>query len=231
MAFTSAADLAAGFLAESGLPSANDEFPGGATDAAIFRYLSLAQESVFRMLATLAPQSQTAAPEKLTTADGGYTYTLARYPFGQVELRESRTGRRLEPGAEFSTSADFVQEGQTIRWCNGVQRTFTDGPYARYAPSPTDIAASAAEPTLLPAQARVLIVYRALDLWCAKGGYRDPSPFRNLFKLLAFGDPDTPGDPGIVGALRRQYYAQGGSPGRGVTSSMGQWASESYPTF
>ena len=223
MAYETRAELRSAFRRESGLPTANDELASDNSD--VDQYLSLGQQAVFRQLATTVPGSQVAAPEKLTTADGGYTYTFAYYPFGHAEIRSSRTGSLLIPGAESDPGADFVQEGQTIRFTNYRARTFDDGPYARYAPTPPDISASQ-EPTLKPNQARVLILYKALDLWATKGGYRDPTPFRNMFRILAFGDPETPGDVGIIGALRRQFWMQGGSGVGRVSSDLAGWAAQ-----
>lgn len=222
MAVQSSAELLDFFKSESGLPAVNDEFP---TDAPIWTYLSLAQQMVFRQIATIAPNAVVGDPELLTTSDGGYTYQFAHYPFGHAEIRESRTGAPLNPGAEYDSSSDFVQEGQQIRWPDNRQRTFDDGPYARYAATPGDIDADN-EPTLKPAQARVLIAYRALDLWAAKGGYRDPTPFRDQYTLLAWGSQ---GDPGILGALRAQYARQGGGGNRGSVSNLAQWAANSSP--
>ena len=228
MAFQTAAELVSAFRRESGLPTTNDELATDNSD--VYAYLSLGQQAVFRQLATTVPNSQVASPEKLTTADGGYTYSFAYYPFGHAEIRTSRNGTLLIPGAESDPGADFVQEGQTIRFTNYRARTFADGPYARYAPTPPDISASQ-EPTLKPAQARALIVYKALELWATKGGYRDPTPYRNMFKVLAWGDPDSPGDVGIVGALRRQFFMQGGNgTGRG-TSDLAGWASQGQLNF
>lgn len=217
MACQTSAELLAYFRSECGLPTVNDEL----TDAAVYAYLTLAQQAVSRQVATIAPGSQVGAPELLTTADGGYTYQFASYPYGHAEVRESRTGELLVPGAEYDGNADFAQEGQTIRWTDGKSRTFGDGPYARYAAEPGEVDGST-EPTLKPASARVLVVYKALDMWATKGGYRDPQPYREQYNLLAWGQQ---GDPGILGALRTQYAFQGGYPGRTArVSNLAAWA-------
>lgn len=226
MAWTSSAELLAAFRSECGLPSVNDEFPSDSSgDNRIYDYLSLAQQEVVREIASIAPRSQwPTSPEKLTTADGGFTYSFASYPFGHVDIRESRTGRLLVPGAEWDTSADYVPLGQTIRMTDNRQVTFTDGPYGFYAAIPPDISDSQ-EPTLEPSHARQLILWRALSKWAKKGGLRDPSPFDAEYQRIAWGDPRLPGDIGLVGALRVQYARTGGSQVNGI-SSQALWATQ-----
>jgi hypothetical protein len=56
----------------------------------------------------------------------------------------------------------------------------------------------------MPDHARVLIVAHAVTTWAGRGGMRDARPFKEAEKSLAWGDPDRPGDIGIIGALKLQ---------------------------
>jgi hypothetical protein len=192
----------------SGLPDPNEEMD----DAKWYLLLTQAQRELVRLLATHVPRSQVGEPELLTTPDEGYTYVLAHTPWGRVEIRETRTGRLLEPGAEYDPSADFAIEGKTIRWPNNAQRTFGDGPYARYSAEPGVINA-ATEPTLWPAEANVIIAWKALTTWAARGRLRDPSMYANELQNALWGDPMSPGDVGLIGALKVQFLNEGGIDG------------------
>lgn len=192
----------------SGLPTENEEM----NDAKWYKLLTLAQKEMFRIFASHVPHSQYGAPELLTTSDGGYTYNLANYPWGRVVVRESREGRILYPGAEYDSSVDFTIEGDTIRWVNNEARTFSDGPYARYVAAPGDISA-VSEPTLQPLEARIAIAWRALELWCSMGRMRDPAHYAREIQKLLWGDPNSRGDIGMIGALKIQYQFQDGTDG------------------
>jgi hypothetical protein len=155
--------------------------PDGATNA-WYDLLSEGQDFWVRRIASVYPEALYGAPVKLTTADLGYTYTfgldadgMAIFPIGHVEIRASRTGNVLIPGTDWQNN-DFVLEGSKIRMPNGRQRTFTDGPYARFVAPPTNISA-AVQPVINPPQARILIVLRAVITWATNGGLRDPSPW------------------------------------------------------
>jgi hypothetical protein len=208
MAVESSAELLAFCQDMSGLPTVNEEMDS----TKWFRLLTLAQKELFHILASHVAGSQYGAPELMTTADGGYTYTFASYPWGRAEIRQSRTGALLVPGSESDYDADFVAEGQTIRWVNDQSRTFSDGPYARYAPEPGDISAST-QPTLKPPSARVLICWRALETWSAMGARRDPAFYAREYQKGLFGDPMTPGSVGLIPALKVAYQFAGGVDG------------------
>lgn len=180
-------------------------------DAELYICLSNAQRRISAQLAAHCPWTQYTTPEKLLSADSGVTYDFLYYPLGHAEIRESRTGAVLSPVPEWSgDSTGYVMEGQKIRWCGGIARTFTDGPYARYVRVP-DVISAAVEPILKPAHARVAITYDAAAEWAMQGGLRDPSPYLLLLQRFLWGDANTPGHVGLIPTLKSQYDAQGGA--------------------
>lgn len=205
MADLDAADLLARLKATLQRPTTDD----ATTDAQLYTLLSNAQRKVLQMMAAHVPWVNYAAPEKLTTADSGATYTFAYYPLGHAEIRESRTGALLQPVPEWSNLWGYVQEGQTIRWPNGQTRTFADGPYARYCREPDVISGSVA-PILKPDYARLGIVYEAAADWAMQGGLRDPSAYLLQAQRFLWGDANTPGHLGLIPSLKQQYAFQGG---------------------
>lgn len=203
--FSTTAGLLTFVQMQSGIPANTDEM----TPAKWYMYLELAQKDIFFQIVAHAPQSQFGAPVKLTTPDEGYTYVFPSQPWGRAEIRESRNGSLLYPGDEFAAS-DFVPEGDTIRWPDNRSRTFADGPYARFAVEPGVIDESN-EPTLKPANDRVVIAWRALEMWASKGGLRDPSPYAAEVQKILWGDPLQPGSVGLIANLKTQYHLQGGA--------------------
>jgi hypothetical protein len=141
------------------------------------------------------------APTTMVTADGGVTYTFPSdtEPLA-VEVYASATGPELKASSFGDGDGDYVWEGSRIRMVTNTARTFTNGPIARWVAPPTTIDGSTA-PTLKPARARVLAVYRACALWASAGGLRDPAPFYTLEQRTWLGDPDR-GDTGILGELK-----------------------------
>lgn len=187
----------------SGLPAVNEEMD----DPQWYLLLSLAQKELFRILATHAPSSQYGPPVKLSSLDGGYTYTLPAVPWGRAEIRESRTGALLIPGADYNPMADFTIEGATLRWVSGKQRTFPDGPYARFASEPGGIDEAHA-PALWPPSSHIYIAWRALEMWASQGRLRDPSFYQRELQKGLWGDPTQPGHLGLVPLLKMQYLNQ-----------------------
>lgn len=185
----------------------------GTVQTDIDAYLTEAEAEILGMISAIVPESQYAAPVKMTTTDNGYTYSHASgWPMGSVEIRESRIGRLMIPGAEYDSSADFATEGATIRFPGNRPRTFTDGPYLRGSRVPMAIDSSlndaTHQPVVQPATARILIVYRALQKWANSGGLRDPRPYEAMESKAWAGDPSK-GDYGILGMLRKQYDGAG----------------------
>lgn len=204
MAAWDSADLLARCYMEAKRPSTDTS----TSDAEWYQRLSVAQDQWITVFAQHCPHVLVGAPELVTSSDGGETYDLDYYPLGGVELRHGRRGEILIPGPEFSDAADFTIEGQTIRIPNGQTRSFANGLYARYVPTGTVISASV-EPTFQPPWARQLLVLQAVADWAREGGLRDPAPYLQKLQHRAWGDPMNPGDTGVVGGLKQQYYAQG----------------------
>ena len=152
------------------------------------------------------------APTLLTSADSNETYTFGTdadsdniVPLA-VMIFAKKDGRPLRPGTYWDLAADYVWEGDKIRFARGKTKAFSDGPYARFITPPGDISA-AIEPTLLPKQARVLLVYRAVALWASRGGVRDPQTYFDLEERAWVGRPEV-GDYGFLG-MKMQNPFQG----------------------
>lgn len=179
----------------------------GMSDTIWYQFLTTGQAKWFEIIAAHAPHVLYAAPELLTTADSGATYTFASTPFpgGSIELRASRSGQVLSIGPEWDDSVDFTWEGDKLRVPGGRTRTFSGGPYARYIAAPSAIDAST-EPTLKPPAARRLIVFDACAQAAVRMGSHDPAVFRDMEQRAAWGDPHSPGDVGIVGSLKTQVF-------------------------
>lgn len=183
-----------------------------------FAYLTEAQQFWVGTLATMAPDSQIGAPVQLVSSDSGYTYdfpwvddadhSLGRvFPVGQVEIRATRGGQLLVPGAEWSDFGDFVAEGDRIRIPGGRARLFPNGPWARFVTIPEELDATH-EPVLKPRHARTLLVARACANWARRGGQTDPQPYLDQEHEAWFGAPDK-GVTGLLGMFKSQYAFQG----------------------
>lgn len=203
----------------SGLPTTNNEM----TPTKWYRLMTLAQQELHGIFATHVPQVLYGAPTKLVSSDGGYTYDFTTFPSGRVEVRESRTGRLLRPGAEYDQNADFAIEVNSangygrLRWVDKDQRTFEDGPYARYISEPTDIEAGV-DPSLQPLRARPVIAWRALEMWAARGRLRDPAHYAREVQKALWGDPTSPGSVGLIPMLKSQFLNQMGQDTPGVVT-------------
>ena len=195
------AEMLARFKLLGRIPSVT-QYP---TDEQIYMLLSDAHDEVFRLVCAHAPQVNMGAPVQLTTSDGGYTYTFPGgiFPIGHVEVAARDGGRVLYGGTYFEGTLDFVAEGDRIRIPNGRSRAFASGPYARFCTPPAGLSASV-EPTLKPALAHSLVVYRALEKFANIGGLKDPSPYREEFERIWLGDPSR-GDGGLLYTLKSQF--------------------------
>lgn len=191
------------------------------TDVDAFLYELLTEGQVYwtNELATHVPDlAGLYTIEQLTSADSGLTYDFTSEPLGHYEIRDSRNGRLLVPGAEWDPASDFIPAGKKIRFPGGVTKQFASGPWARYVKTPTVIA-SGTQPTLQPPQARLLVVYHAAGEWAARGGLRDPQPYWDLENRAAFGDP-LHGQVGLVGALKQSAFLWGAA---GLPSGQDDW--------
>jgi hypothetical protein len=222
MATYDTAELLADFKLAAQLPE-NDE---SIDLSQMYRLLRNAQAEIIGEIAGMGmAESQFGAPVKLTTADGGLTYTFGSdddgnpiFPIGAVEIKESPTGRVWRPGAEWDADADFIMEGDRIRFPQQKKRTYANGPWARFVAPPGQLDVDS-PPVLKPAYARTLIVWRALVTWATFGGLRDPAPYQARYDALWFGKPEQ-GNYGILGALQKQV-AFPGAPAD--ADSGGRW--------
>lgn len=198
MANWDSADLLARFKLHALRPTNDQQI----TDTQIYQLLADAQFDYYQVFATHCPHVLIGAPAAMSTADSGVTYTFASSvrPL-YVEIFDSATGRLLVPAAYWDGCGDYVWEGDNIRMVRGRSRSFT--PYARVIAPPT-VLASGVEPVLVPDYARILLVHRAVATWALRGGLRDSAPFEKKEKDEAWGDPQRPGDIGIIGNLKTQ---------------------------
>lgn len=211
MALFDAADLLARWRTYARRPSTDTTW----LDAAVYGLLTEAQIHVVHLIAAHVPQAMYGAPELMTTADGGKTYTIpgvvsAGRPPLAVSVRASPSGRLLFSGAEWEAGADFCIDAEgTIRIPDGRTRSFSNGPYARYILEPGTLDGSNA-PTVRPKSAGQLVVFNALYRWaCIPGATeQDPGYFDQLFNKEAWGDPST-GETGILNGLKLQFNEAG----------------------
>jgi len=206
MALWDTADLLARCKRQAKRPSTDM----AVVDGDWYAWLTEAQVKWVTQIATHVPHAMYGDPVKLTTSDSGLTYQFpgGAVPLGQIEVRESPTGRILIPCAEWETGGDFVPEGDQIRFPSGAMKTFSDGPYARYVNEPGEIAL-ASEPVLKPDYGRMLLVHQACIYYAESGGNRDPTPWYTQLKHFWLGDANDPSDVGLLGALKLQYRYAG----------------------
>ena len=197
MALWDAAELLARCKRMAGVPTTT-EFPA---DADWYAWLTEAQAHWYNVFAAQAPWVLMGAPQTLTTADSGATYTFPSSvtPLA-VEVYDSQYDL-MKNGAFWDRSADYVWEGNKIRFPRAVSKPSTY--YARYVSPPGAIDAVPTEPTLVPSHTRLLLVYRATALWATRGGMRDPTPFYEAERRFWLGDMSI-GDVGVLGALKMQ---------------------------
>lgn len=186
------------------------------SDPTWYTLLEEAQSYWLPQIAVHAPELNYVAPELMTTADGGLTYTTLLEPLSNVEVLATLHGPPLTPGP-FWGPGDFCREGQIIRMCYGRARQFGGlGPYARYVPVPGLLDATPGnEPVLKPAYMRLLLVPRAAYLFSAQGGTLDPTYCLQAEQRLWSGDPNLAGDTGYLGRLKTSDWNGGAAAVRG----------------
>lgn len=200
-------------LAEAKLLAQRPATDEQVSDADWYRHLTKGNEYWVGQFAVHMPWVMMGAPTLLTSTDSGETYpfpddadSVPIVPLA-VELYDTKTGRLLRPGTYHDSGADYVWEGDKIRFPKGKTKTYSDGPYARFV-TPPGLVSAAVEPTLKPKRARQLIVYRAVVMWASQGGFRDPQPYRDLETEAWYGDPLS-GKVGLLGEIKLQNPFQG----------------------
>ena len=171
-------------------------------DADWYKFLGEAQDHWFGQFAIHMPWLNMTAPTQLTSTDSNETYTFGTdadsvnlVPLAVV-VYAKKDGRILTPGTYWDRNADYVWEGDKIRFPRGKTKEFSGGPYARFMTPPGEISALI-EPTLKPKRARILLVYRAVAFWASRGDIRNPQKFFDLEERAWAGRPEI-GDYGFL---------------------------------
>lgn len=144
------------------------------TDEMWYDFMTEAQVEVFSDLFTRFPAMQYSAPYLLTTSDEGYTYDFGVdadgdpiYPMGHAEVFPDL---RSIPDSPLIYGDDYELEGYVLRIPGNRSRTFADGPYARFVSRPDTAISDEANPILYPKEARMLLVWKALESWASRPG-------------------------------------------------------------
>lgn len=153
-------DLLSRFNSFAGRPSADE-----ITDATKYQWLAQAQQEVYDEIATKVPQALYGSPTALSTADSGKTWTFASsiLPIGHVEIYPALNAI---PDSPLIEGVDYLAEGPTIRIPNDRAWTATSTLNGRYIATPADITSST-QPSLLPVEARELIVFKGVEVFSA----------------------------------------------------------------
>lgn len=192
------------------------------SDEQLYMLLSDAQVQVVNEIATHWPRVLMEAPTLMTSADSGLTYTVsatdadgdAVWPFGHAEVYAKIGGDEVYGSTYGNGEQDVVFEGGKIRLPGARARTFSAGPYIRYV-KPCPVISAASEPVLMPKDARVLIVYKALILAQSRGGLRSVDWARELYDDAWAGNPRS-GEVGFMGRYATQYAQQNAPSTAGV---------------
>jgi hypothetical protein len=150
-----------------------------ATDQAVpatmwYDFLTEAEAEVFAELAAVSPEQFVSPPILMSTADGGRTYTFGNdaagspvRPMGHAEIYPSIDAVADDALVE---GEDYLVEGALIRIPNNQARRFSAGPYARLTLRPDTALSDTSHPILQPKEARMLMVYKALEKWASRPG-------------------------------------------------------------
>ncbi len=199
-------DLHAKIRYEIGRPSTDEDNSAAELD---YR-LSVAQSHWIRTFAAVIPaavRSDWAAmtqssnfyevPDSLTSAES-YREVCA------VDVRDGATGMILEKDQYILEQKPGSTTNVRPRIRLPYNRSFSFTPYCRVVAMPPPITASV-DPTLTPPTARILLVFHACASWAAKGERHNPAPYINKMQAAWLGNPDLPGDIGLLGQLRALY--------------------------
>lgn len=188
------------------------------TNERAYTFLTDAQNELVFNLSAHIPDILKGTPILLTSEDGGETYDFPNEPLGHIEIYPAPYTDPLVEGPLWSLHADYTREGsKKIRMSQGRPRTFANGPWARYIVMPGVIDATR-NPTIQPNVIRRVLPWKAAELWAESGNQYDPTPYRNRAQKMLWGDPESPGDLGIIPAYKLQHMSSGAvaTPGLGL---------------
>lgn len=156
------------------------------TDEMWYDFMTEAQVEVFSDLFTRFPAMQYSAPYLLTSSDGGYTYDFGLdadgdpiYPMGNTEVFPDL---RSIPDSPLVFGEDYELEGYVLRIPGNRTRLFASGPYARFVARPDVAITDVANPLLYPKEARMLLVWKALQSWASRpGSGADPGYYERQY--------------------------------------------------
>lgn len=165
------------------------------TPAKWYDYLTEAQQEVYDDVFPRFPDFGYSAPIQLTTTDGGITYIFGLdsdgdplQPFAHIELYPNQTSI---PDAPLVPGYDFMFEAGRIRFPAGKARSWSGGgPWARFVADPSAPIDAGHQPQLQPKEARILLVYKALEQWASRPGsgakpeYYEDKYNKRLTKLI-----------------------------------------------
>jgi hypothetical protein len=173
------------------------------SDGAWYATMTEAEREWVGIMAAQFPNLMMGAPEKMSSTDSGATYyfSASATPLA-VQIFDGLNGNLMLPGTNWDDSSRYIWEGNRIRFPRGQTRTFGDGPYARYVKQPTVALSATATMTLAPDYARILVIYRTLSKWASMGDLRNAEVWDRREALAWTGNPNTPGDVGILGTLK-----------------------------
>lgn len=132
--------------------------------------MTRAQNKIVADIAARKPQVLYGAPQAMSTADGGFTFTFgtdpdgyAVFPFGKARIFPSLDAIPDRPWIE---DFDYLSEGTLIRIPNN--RSYAGTLYWRGITAPQDIDAGH-QPVLMPEASRELIVIEAVRDFASQG--------------------------------------------------------------
>lgn len=173
-----------------------------------YQYLADAEQEIIGRIASIAPKVLYGAPQLLTTADGGLTFTFGTdgngyplFPIGRTSIYPSLSAI---PGGAWNPGIDYLDEGTTIRMPNNTPFT---GPLYWYGITPTQQMSATVQPVLMPPPLRMLDVVQAVKNFAESANVRAPDLANRMALRLEkeFGEGMT---------MLRKHFSRGGGSGR-----------------
>lgn len=167
------ADLLSRFNVLAGRPNTTpttDAIP----DTTKYQYLADAEQFVFDRIASIAPKTLYSAPQSLTTADGGMTFTYGTdgngYPLFPIGRTRIYPNLSAIPGGAWIPNIDYLDEGVQIRMPNQVPY---GGSLYWYGVTPIGQMSDTVQPILNPPAARMLIAIDAVKNFAESANVRN----------------------------------------------------------